>query len=44
MFAYRLQITMDDLLVVQQAQAFDYRVAEPTDEAQAESLIVVLLY
>lgn len=28
-----LQITMDNLLVIQQAQAFDDRVAEPPDQA-----------
>lgn len=42
-FTHRLQIAMDYLLVIQQAQAFDNRVAEPSDEAQTESLIVVLL-
>lgn len=40
---YRLQITMDNLLVVEEAQAFDYRVAEAPNEAQTESVVVVLL-
>lgn len=34
---------MDNLLVVQETQAFDDRIAEASDETQAESLVVVLL-
>lgn len=34
---------MDNLLVVEQAEAFDDRVAETADETQTESLVVVLL-
>lgn len=40
---YRLQITMNDVLVVQQAQALDDGVAEASYQAQAEALVVVLL-
>lgn len=40
---YRLQITMNDVLVVEQAQALDDGVAEAPDEAQAEALVVVFL-
>lgn len=40
---YRLQITMNDVLVVEQAQALDDGVAEASYQAQAEALVVVLL-
>lgn len=34
---------MDNLLVVEEAQAFDDRIAEAPNEAQTESVVVVLL-
>lgn len=34
---------MDNLLVVQETQAFDDRITEPSDQTQAEALVVVLL-
>lgn len=40
--AYRFQITVNDVQLVEKSQTLDDRVAEPLDEAQAESLIVVL--
>lgn len=38
-----LQITMDDVLMVQQSQALHNGIAESSDKTQAESLVVVLL-
>lgn len=41
---YRLQVTVYDVLSLQQPQAAEQRAGEPPDEAQAEPLVVVLLY
>lgn len=35
---------MDDVFLIEQSQTLDYRVAKPSDEAEAESLVVVLFY
>lgn len=34
---------MNDVLLVQQPETLDYGVAKPSDEAQTEALVVVLL-
>ena len=40
---HRFQITMDDVLMVQQSQALHNGIAETSDKTQAESLVVVFL-
>lgn len=41
---HRFQIAMDDVFLLKQPQALEQGVGESSDQAQAESLIAVLLY
>lgn len=39
---YRFKIAVDDVLLLKQSQALEQRVGEPSDQVQAEALVIVL--
>lgn len=41
---HRLEITVYDILLVEQTQTFDNRITEAPYQAHAETIVIVLLY
>lgn len=43
LITYRLEITVDDILFVEQTQAFNNRIAEASNKTHAKTIVVILL-